>query len=474
MKTRWIVTLVMLGLASSLRAQPPGQAWQGQPVMGQIPNNGEISGLATSPNPIDNSRNWVMTGNVVGGKSFHGRVPYRAPGELSMPLGSSALDGFIRYSSPTNPASSGTSTTYYSTNRVASHRVPGMSQTVTPTFPQVSQVPPMGQDTTSAVELSDMKTLYPREAMPTTPRSSSSPALFPWGTLTTLTPTPESPQTSEQKPFSSQLLDKTPVSQPDPMSPIHADTQLTKLGQQPMVPSWKQPTNVQASDQSAVSSNEVMSELPDEQSLIPADDTDNAAFPSEVFPTSPALDKPKQSAVLSSSEALSMMQEMPQDGGTRDLPQASNEQILPLLHEARQNLQTGQAQAALEIYQRVACWRPRDPAVLAGQCVSNLALGYLMSSALYLSRWLEVEPEALQRPIDLAASIGSRDLLKQRVQQVEDYLAISEMPELYFLRAFISFKTNDLEQAQHDIHKALALSPTLKGANQLQAAISPQ
>ena len=451
---------------TTLWAQFYGQPQQ--QTMGQIPNNGEISGLARQPNPMDSSHNWVMTGNVTGGKHFHGNVPYRASGELNIPLGSSALDGFKRYASPMSTSQTGMNSSYYATSRTASHMIPGNMQMVTPAFPQVTQRP-QWQDTTAAIELSDLQTLYPTELTPVESQPAVPDASMSLGAMATLAPTDQETLASESslsQPLTSSL--ERPWQEQAPSNTQELSTTQSTSTIRP----WQQeqPVPTQPQDPLYLLSQEAKQVMEETQYL--ADDKPDRPIPSEMSVAVPSLPTVKDVERLGSTETLALMQEPMGSADSASQPGMSAEQTLSLLHGARDHLQQGHPQEALAIYQRIACWRPRDPAVLAGQCLANLAQGHLMSSALYLSRWLEAEPESLTQTIDLPRSVGGAELLAQRVQEVEDYLAISEMAELYFLRAFIHLKTGQLEPARSDIEAAVQLKPNLKGVDCLQAALN--
>lgn len=62
--------------------------------------------LVQAPGPVDNSGNLLITGNVAGGKYFHGNVPYRSTTSIDAPLGSTTLDSFMRYTEPVDVARS--------------------------------------------------------------------------------------------------------------------------------------------------------------------------------------------------------------------------------------------------------------------------------------------------------------------------------------------------------------------------------
>jgi tetratricopeptide (TPR) repeat protein len=63
---------------------------------GTVPPSSYRSGLVNSPNPIDTTGNLLVTGNVRRGMYFRGTVPYRSTTSFSGPLGSSALNSFLR------------------------------------------------------------------------------------------------------------------------------------------------------------------------------------------------------------------------------------------------------------------------------------------------------------------------------------------------------------------------------------------
>ncbi len=457
MKWTWIIWGCLLCSATlwgQLPSEYVGQSWSRQP------NPGQTTNLHPTPNPMDSSHNWVMTGNVAGGKSFHGTVPYRAAGDLNVNLGSSALDGFIRYSSPVSG-----SATYYSSRQSATYMAPGTRQTVSPTVPQMpsyqpyqsstSPSLPYWQDTTAAVELPSMQTVYPSENPSSHNQVVMPGAQQPWEMKTT---TPSSSTLLQENRLMETLSPSESTVQVNPnLSVIQNDSESSSA-------SWQNSPLLQGME-SVMSANEINQLLATSQSMT-RDESQDDSSPVE------SLKNTESTEPLGSMEILALgAGDTTPDQPMPETPQKSNEEILPLLRQASDYLQQGQPDEALALYQRVAQWRPRDPAVLAGQCMTNLAQGHLMSSALFLSRWLDVEPEALEQSIDLARSLGGADLLEQRIQDLEDYLVISEMAELLFLRAFIGSQTGQLQQAQRDIDRALDLNPQLKGAVTLRSAM---
>ncbi len=86
--------LVLLALAGTAF----GSAGAGSAARATVPQSSYQSGLTNTPNPIDQSGNLAITGNVLGGKHFRGNIPYGSTTSFGAPLGSTSLDSFLRYS----------------------------------------------------------------------------------------------------------------------------------------------------------------------------------------------------------------------------------------------------------------------------------------------------------------------------------------------------------------------------------------
>jgi hypothetical protein len=101
MRPAWTLILVAVSLTGSFPLA--GEVWAaygnapGASPIGQPPSSYE-GGLITTPNPLDNSGNLVITGNVGGLKQFQGPIPYSSTTSFGAPLGSTHLDSFLRYS----------------------------------------------------------------------------------------------------------------------------------------------------------------------------------------------------------------------------------------------------------------------------------------------------------------------------------------------------------------------------------------
>lgn len=105
-----------------------------------VPPSSYQSGLINTPNPIDNSANLPITGNVSSGKHFRGSIPYNSTTAFGAPLGSTSLDSFLRYSAVPQVRSGYPQnySPYYSPTGTVTTTVPGYQGVFSPSSPRIA------------------------------------------------------------------------------------------------------------------------------------------------------------------------------------------------------------------------------------------------------------------------------------------------------------------------------------------------
>ena len=94
-----------------------------------------------------------------------------------------------------------------------------------------------------------------------------------------------------------------------------------------------------------------------------------------------------------------------------------------------------------------------------------------MSSALFLSRALEIFPEYIQFKIDIEAMVGDKDTLENRIVEIEEWLKKSDAVELHFLLGYVYYQMNKEEQAKKAIDAAYEKIPEAPAVIVLKEAI---
>jgi len=171
------------------------------------------------------------------------------------------------------------------------------------------------------------------------------------------------------------------------------------------------------------------------------------------------------SDVASSIRAKTIM------GSYESFASFSKDKFNQYLSAAEQYLKQGKYYRAADAYTLASIYKPDDPLVYAGKSHALFAAGEYMSSALFLSRALEIFPEYAQLKIDLEAMVGDRDKLETRVVDVEQCLEKSGAAELQFLLAYVHYQMDRPQRAKEAIDAAFEKMPEAPSVITLKKAI---
>jgi len=141
------------------------------------------------------------------------------------------------------------------------------------------------------------------------------------------------------------------------------------------------------------------------------------------------------------------------------------------INAAQAYLKQGRYYRAADSFTLASIYKPKDPFAYAGKSHALFAAGEYISSALFLSRALQVMPEYVQRKVDLVDIIGGKDKLEARIADAEERLQISDAPELRFLLAYVYYQMDKLDAAKKAIDAAYKKLPNSKAIGALKKAI---
>jgi hypothetical protein len=127
--------------------------------------------------------------------------------------------------------------------------------------------------------------------------------------------------------------------------------------------------------------------------------------------------------------------------------------------EGQEHLKNGRYYAAADSFALASIYKSDEPLCLAGRGHALLAAGEYISSALFLSRAIEADPEYLKTKIDLAATLGGQHILGSRIADVKEWLLRSGSGQLDFLLGYIYYRMGRLGPAQQAIDAAYAKMP---------------
>jgi tetratricopeptide (TPR) repeat protein len=141
------------------------------------------------------------------------------------------------------------------------------------------------------------------------------------------------------------------------------------------------------------------------------------------------------------------------------------------MRAAEQYLKEGKYYQAADTYTLASIYKPDDPLVYAGKSLALFAAGEYMTSALFLSRALEIFPEYARFKIDLAAMVGDRDKLDSRIVDIKEWAERSGSADLQFLLGYIYYQTGRISEAKQSIDAAYEKLPDSPAEIALKKAI---
>jgi hypothetical protein len=108
---------------------------------------------------------------------------------------------------------------------------------------------------------------------------------------------------------------------------------------------------------------------------------------------------------------------------------------------------------------------------LAGRGHALFAAGEYISSALFLSRAIEIDPEYARSEIDFVAKLGGMGNLQSRIADVKEWLEKSDAGQLYFLLGYVYYRMGRLQEAKEAIDIAYEKMPESPAADIVKRTI---
>ncbi|MBL7154295.1 MAG: hypothetical protein ISS79_11305 [Phycisphaerae bacterium] len=139
--------------------------------------------------------------------------------------------------------------------------------------------------------------------------------------------------------------------------------------------------------------------------------------------------------------------------------------------EAQALMKQGRYYQAVNAFAQASIFDSKKPEALAGRSLALFGAGEYISSALFLSRAIEMSDEYARSKIDLTAALGDKDKLDSRIADAEEWLERSCASELEFLLAYMYYHTGRFEPAKEAIETAHEEMPKSKAVKTLKEVI---
>ncbi|MHC4657430.1 MAG: tetratricopeptide repeat protein [Planctomycetota bacterium] len=141
------------------------------------------------------------------------------------------------------------------------------------------------------------------------------------------------------------------------------------------------------------------------------------------------------------------------------------------MRAAEQYLKEGKYYRAADTYALASMYKRDDPLAYAGKSHALFAAGGYMSSALFLSRTLEIFPEYARFKVDLVAMVGDRDKVESRIGDIKQWIEKSGSAELQFLLGYVYYQIGRADEAKKAIDAAYEKLPARPAVIALKKAI---
>jgi tetratricopeptide (TPR) repeat protein len=410
-------------------------------------HSGQQQRFITRGNPYGQAGNDIVTGNVGGGKHFRGVVPYGSSyysGAYSNRRGSRSVNHFIRRSTDplVNDRNPGHINTYYDSRRTVSsmRRLDGSSDLSNPHL---------------------------------TGQGRTNPYIIPSPVRTIDT-------TQYQRPLSTNNMDLDQIlSRREQLKAQAKETEEGLSEQTGFFDESLSPEGLQEDTEEATEKN-VLDELPteDEESIFDqeseaapdgADESTKQNNPKLIDRTSPKSHLVPELDIKALSEKGREVL-----GEHETFASLANEKFSDFMDAAETFIKEGKYYKAADAYALAVIWKPQDARGYLGQSFSLFSAGEYMSSAYYLSRAFELNPQAAAKKYDLADFINDRDVFESRILELTSWREKSGSGELAFLLAYVSYQDGKTDRALTEIRKAKEVMPDSTAVTLLKKIIDPE
>ena len=138
---------------------------------------------------------------------------------------------------------------------------------------------------------------------------------------------------------------------------------------------------------------------------------------------------------------------------------------------AKMFLKEGRYYKAADMYTLAAIYDRENASVLAKKSLALFAAGEYMSASFFLSESLLLSPEHASQKIDLAKFLPGRDVIDDRLVEMDKCLQKSGSGELSFLMAYVHYNLGNIPKAKQHISEAAAAMAESQAVKSLKKTI---
>jgi hypothetical protein len=419
------------------------------------------------------NNNLLITGNVGGGRFFHGFVPYGSPLDFRGSLDTTSLDSFLRYATP--PSQDFYSPTASPLGYQASvpiELLAGPSTKIRTSTTSEAYFVPFSVSAASAQQVPSQSNLIPLPANIPGNYQTILSRVQGYQNVEQFIPNPgslieteTSMKTVEQENLLKSELEQSPLNEPFKTfeQPAVTPATLKKTPVQPL-------QNLREEDymQKRMQGNEQIRKAIEEQWV-------EKLKAAGVEETQPTAQKKKYSITTApgapAGPAAAAKVETNQGKQSFDFEKEYGDKFDSYIKTAQQYMKEGKFYQAADSYTMASIYRPLEPLGYAGKALALFAAGEYLSSSKMLSAAYDLNTEYAKTKLDLGLLFSDKSLLEVRLADLQKWTKASESPEFLFLLSFIDYQMGKNVQAEAAINLALQKKPEDKNMLALKKAI---
>jgi hypothetical protein len=114
-------------------------------------------------------------------------------------------------------------------------------------------------------------------------------------------------------------------------------------------------------------------------------------------------------------------------------------------------LKQGEFYKAADAFTWASLYKPVEPAGYVGKSIALFAAGEYVTASRLVAAGLKLSPDYAKTNLDIADMLGDKEKLETRIADLEKYSKTSGAGELYYLLAFVQYKTGQSQKAADSI-----------------------
>ncbi|ARN55892.1 hypothetical protein [Sedimentisphaera salicampi] len=132
----------------------------------------------------------------------------------------------------------------------------------------------------------------------------------------------------------------------------------------------------------------------------------------------------------------------------------SNDKFNTYMRKAEKLMSQGQYYKAISAYKIAKIYKKYDPLCHLGICFAQFAAGEYLSSSVSLNRAMLIYPDIVKMRVELTDIIGSRDIIENRMVDVERWIERNGSSKLVFLLSYIYYQMDNPDWAREQLRTA--------------------